>query len=85
MDKLPEAYAKAVGEADSGVVVPVFQLEGPNGRQQFVVLQVTARRAPGDIKYEDVKDKIREQLGQQLAIRRYLDRLRKATYVDIRT
>ena len=85
MDKLPEAYAKAVGEADSGAVVPLFQLEGPNGRQQFVVLQVTARRAPGDIKYEDVKDKIREQLGQQLAIRRYLDRLRKATYVDIRT
>jgi peptidyl-prolyl cis-trans isomerase SurA len=85
MDKLPEAYAKAVGEADSGSVLPVFQLQADNGRQQFVVLQVTARRAPGDIKYEDVKDKIREQLGQQLAIRRYLDRLRKATYVDIRT
>jgi peptidyl-prolyl cis-trans isomerase SurA len=85
MDKLPEAYAKAVGEADSGAVVPVFPLEGPNARQQFVVLQVTARRAPGDIKYEDVKDKIRDQLGQQLAIRRYLDHLRKATYVDIRT
>jgi peptidyl-prolyl cis-trans isomerase SurA len=85
MDKLPEAYAKAVGEADSGTVLPVFPLEAGNGRQQFVVLQVTARRAPGDIKYDDVKDKIREQLGQQLAIRRYLDHLRKATYVDIRT
>jgi len=85
MDKLPEAYAKAVGQADSGTVVPVFPLEAANGRQQFVVLQVTARRAPGDIKYDDVKDKIREQLGQQLAIRRYLDHLRKATYVDIRT
>jgi peptidyl-prolyl cis-trans isomerase SurA len=84
-DKLPEAYAKAVGKADSGAVIPVFQIEGASGRQQFVVLQVTARRAPGDIKYEDVKDKIREQLSQQLAIRRYLDRLRKATYVDIRT
>jgi peptidyl-prolyl cis-trans isomerase SurA len=84
IDKMPEAYAKAIGQADSGTVVPVFQLEGANGRQQFVILQVTARRAPGDIKYEDVKDKIREQLSQQLAIRRYLDRLRKATYVDIR-
>jgi peptidyl-prolyl cis-trans isomerase SurA len=85
MDKLPEAYAKAVGQADSGTVLPVFPVEAANGRQQFVVLQVTARRAPGDIKYEDVKDKIREQLGQQLAIRRYLDHLRQATYVDIRT
>jgi peptidyl-prolyl cis-trans isomerase SurA len=85
LDKLPATYAKAIGEADSGAVIPVFPLEGPNGRQQFVVLQVTARRAPGDIKFEDVKDKIREQLGQQLAIRRYLDQLRKATYVDVRT
>jgi hypothetical protein len=50
-----------------------------------VVAQVTARRPQGDIRYEDVKDRIREQLGQQLAIRRYIDRLRAATYVDIRT
>ena len=85
LDKLPPTYAKAIGEADSGAVIPVFPLEGPNGRQQFVVLQVTARRAPGDIKFDDVKDKIREQLGQQLAIRRYLDQLRRATYVDVRT
>ena len=35
------------------------------------------RRPPGDIRYEDVRDRIRDQLGQQLAIRRYLDRLRK--------
>jgi hypothetical protein len=37
------------------------------------------------MKYEDVRDRIREQLGQQLSIRRYLDRLRKATYVEIRS
>ena len=49
------------------------------------LLHIFLSNSPGDIKYEDVKDKIREQLGQQLAIRRYLDRLRKATYVDIRT
>ena len=50
-----------------------------------MVLQVTGRRPEGDVKYEDVRDRIREQLGQQLAIRRYLDRLRKATYVEMRT
>ena len=82
--KLPENYAKVIGTADSGTVVPVFTLTA-NGREQFVVLQVTGRRAEGDIKYEDVRDRIREQLGQQLAIRRYLDRLRKATYVEIRS
>jgi peptidyl-prolyl cis-trans isomerase SurA len=84
-DKLPEAYAKAIGEADSGAVAPVFQLEGNGSRAQLVILQVIGRRPPGDIRYEDVRDRIREQLGQQLAIRRYIDRLRKSTYVDVRS
>jgi len=83
--KLPENYAKVMGEADSGAVLPVFTLSGTGGRDQFVVLQVTGRRPEGEVKYEDVRDRIREQLGQQLAIRRYLDRLRKATYIEIRT
>jgi peptidyl-prolyl cis-trans isomerase SurA len=84
LTKLPENYAKVIGEADSGTVVPVFTLPAGN-REQFVVLQVTGRRPEGDVKYEDVRDRIRDQLGQQLAIRRYLDRLRKATYVEIRS
>jgi hypothetical protein len=65
-------------------VVPVFTLPA-GAREQFVVLQVTGRRPEGEVKYEDVRDRIREQLGQQLAIRRYLDRLRRATYVEIRS
>jgi peptidyl-prolyl cis-trans isomerase SurA len=85
VDKMPEAYAKVIGDADSGTVAPVFQLPGAGTRDQFVVLQVTGRRPPGDIRYEDVKDRIRDQLGQQLAIRRYIDELRRTTYVDIRS
>ncbi len=85
VDKMPEAYAKAVGQADSGTVVPVFKVPGAGTRDQFVVLQVTGRRPPGDIRYEDVRDRIRDQLGQQLAIRRYIDELRRTTYVDIRS
>jgi peptidyl-prolyl cis-trans isomerase SurA len=84
MDKLPEPYAKAIGQADSGVVVPIFTVPGAGNHEQFVVLQVTARRSPGDIRYEDVKDHIRQQLSQELGIRRYLDHLRKASYVEIR-
>jgi peptidyl-prolyl cis-trans isomerase SurA len=83
--KLPESYGKIIGEADSGAVLPVFTIPGAGGRDQFVVLQVTSRRPEGEVKYEDVRDRIRDQLGQQLAIRRYLDRLRKATYVEIRS
>jgi peptidyl-prolyl cis-trans isomerase SurA len=83
--KLPEAYGKVIADADSGAVLPVFTMPGAGGRDQFVVLQVTSRRPEGEVKYEDVRDRIRDQLGQQLAIRRYLDRLRKATYVEIRS
>jgi peptidyl-prolyl cis-trans isomerase SurA len=83
--KLPEAYAKALKDTDSTKVLPVFTMPGPGERDQFVVLEVTDRRPEGEVRYEDVRDRIREQLGQQLAIRRYLDRLRKATYVEMRT
>jgi peptidyl-prolyl cis-trans isomerase SurA len=83
-DSLPEAYAKAIADADSGAVVPVFTLKAAGDREQFVVLRVTGRRSKGEIRYEDVKDRIRQQLGQELAIRRYIDQLRKSTYVEMR-
>jgi parvulin-like peptidyl-prolyl isomerase len=84
-DKLPEAYGAAIAGADSGAVVPIFTLKGAGDRDQFVVLQVTGRRSQGEVRYEDVKDRIRQQLGQELAIRRYIDQLRKTTYVEIRS
>jgi peptidyl-prolyl cis-trans isomerase SurA len=83
--KLPENYAKIVGDAGSGTLLPVFTVPGSGGRDQFVVLRVTDRRPEGEIRYDDVRDRIRDQLGQQLAIRGYLDRLRKATYVEMRS
>ena len=45
---------------------------GQGNRQQYVVLMVTGRRAEGELRYEDVRDRIRDQLGNQLAIRRYI-------------
>jgi len=83
-DKLPEPYAQVIADADSGAVLPVFTVPGPGDHEQFVVLQVMARRSQGDIRFDDVKERIRQQLGQELAIRRYIDQLRKGTYVDLR-
>jgi peptidyl-prolyl cis-trans isomerase SurA len=85
VDKLPPAYAQAIGAAEEGTVLPPFAVEGSNGRTRYAVVRVTSRRSEGDVRYEDVRDKIRSQLGEQLAIRRYLDRLRKSSYVEIRT
>ncbi len=83
--QLPEEYRNGIGSADSGSTVPVFPIRAQLGvRRKYVVLQVTSRRGEGAIRYEDVKDQIRKNLGNDLAIRRYIERLRRSTYVDIR-
>lgn len=83
--QLPEEYKEGIGTADSGQIVGPFAVRKEMGlRRKWVVLQVTGRRSEGAIKYEDVKEQIRKKLSDDLAIRRYLDRLRRATYVDVR-
>jgi len=85
INRLPPEYQKALGQADSGAVLQVFKLPGPTSyRDKNIVLLLTARRAEGDVRYEDVKDQIRMNLGKELAVRHYLDRLRRSTYVETR-
>jgi peptidyl-prolyl cis-trans isomerase SurA len=84
LDKLPPVYARALADADSGSVVAPFALDGPGGRRKFAVILVTEKRSEGEIRYEDVKDRVRGALAEQLATRKYLQRLRSATYVDMR-
>lgn len=83
--QLPDEYKEGIGAADSGQVVPPFAIRKEMGlRRKYVVLQIVNRRVEGTIKYEDVKDQIRKKLSDDLGVRRYLDHLRRATYVDIR-
>ena len=84
LDRLPQMYTAGVGAADSGTVVAPFLLTGADGRNKYAIVKVTERRPAGDVTYEDVKEKIRSDLGEEFAIRRLLARLRAATYVDIR-
>ena len=84
-DQLPPEYQAGLGTADSGQVVPVFTIQKDAGlRQKYVVLQVTNRRVAGEIRYEDVKDAIRKRLGEELAVRHYIQRLRASTFVEMR-
>ncbi len=83
--QLPDEYKDGIGTADSGQVVPPFAIRKAMGlRRKYVALQVTSRRTEGAIRYEDVKEQIRKKLSDDLATRRYLDRLRRSTYVDLR-
>jgi len=85
MTKLPPAYTQAIGTSGEGAVIQPFALEGAGSRVKYAVVVITARRPEGDVRYEDVRDKVRQQLGEQLGVRRYLDALRRKAYVEIRT
>ena len=84
IDKLPPVYGRVLADADSGSIVAPFALDGPGGRRKFAVIVVSEKRAEGEIRFEDVKDRVRALLADRLATRKYLERLRKATYVDVR-
>jgi peptidyl-prolyl cis-trans isomerase SurA len=88
--QLPAAFTQAFGAAagalpDSGQVY-VFGLTGAEDdpREKWVVAKVTEVRPSGAVRFEDVRDRIRAQMGEELAMRRWLDGLRKGLYVDIR-
>jgi hypothetical protein len=48
------------------------------------VFELTKRLPEGELSFDEVKDRIREALGQQLAVKHFLDLLRRTTYVDVR-
>ncbi|HWA58968.1 MAG TPA: peptidylprolyl isomerase [Gemmatimonadales bacterium] len=83
--QLPEEYKAGIGAADSGQIVGPFEIRKEMGlRRKYVVLQVKARHGEGAVLYDDVKDQIRQKLSSDLAQKRFVDRIRRSTYVDIR-
>ncbi len=88
VDQLQPPYSDVLADVQSGELLPVFRLEQPgeddDNRARYVVLEVLQRRAEGAVRYEDVRENIRELLKQELAVQRYLAELKSATYVDVR-
>ena len=84
IDQLPPSYAP-VTQADSGQLTPVFRLEGADSlRSKYAFALVTAKRAAGPVRFEDVRDQLRVRVGQDLALKRFMANLRRLAYVDIR-
>ena len=81
--QLPPEYQEVLGDSARGLLPP-FMVGATTPRPKVVVLDVTERRGAGPLQFEDVRDRIRQNLGQQLAIQHYLTQLRRITYVDIR-
>lgn len=81
---VPPEYQKVLSSDTTLGLKPVITEGADTPRPKFVVLEVTARKDAGDLAYEDVKMRIRQSLGDQLAIRHFIEQLKRQIYVDIR-
>lgn len=79
----PEYQQRIAGDTVSGRK-PVFVVGEGGRRPKFVILELTGHQPEGDLTFEDVKGRIRERLSQELAVRHYLNQLRRQIYIDIR-
>ncbi len=86
LESLPATYSEAIAGVPAGKLAPIFRMEAPVDplRSKFAVLLVTVRVPAGAVRYEDVKEQIRQGLVERLTQQRYLDKLRRASLVDIR-
>ena len=84
VSQLPPDYEKAIGTDTVPGLKPVFEVAAGTARPRFVVFELLKRLPEGELGFDEVKDRIRDGLGQQLAIKHHLDLLRRTTYVDVR-
>ena len=84
VSQLPPDYEKVVGSDTVPGLKPVFEMGAGTARPRFVVFELVRRLPEGDLSFNEVKDRIRDGLAQQLAVKHYLDLLRRTTYVDVR-
>jgi peptidyl-prolyl cis-trans isomerase SurA len=84
MSQLPPDYEATIGRDSIPGLKPVFQVGTGTARPRFVVFELMKRLPEGELAFDEVKDRIRDGLGQQLALKHHLDLLRRTTYVDVR-
>lgn len=82
-DSMPASYQRAFAGKKPGDVT-VFEIPGIAGRPKFVVARLATVEEGGEYKLSDLRDRVRQQLVEEGSIRRFLDTLRKQSYVSIR-
>ena len=82
-DSLPPAWQQAFANAKVGDVVVINVAGISDNISKFVVAQVTAVSAAGEMTLADVKENLRDQMAQSGAMRRYLDNLKKEIFVVV--
>jgi len=84
LTELPPEYQQLLKSDTTVGLKPVITVGAGSSRPKFVVMEVTRRHGEGELAFEDVKLRIKDILSNDLAIRHYVDQLRRQTYIDIR-
>jgi peptidyl-prolyl cis-trans isomerase SurA len=82
-DSMPDTYQKAFGGKKIGETI-TFEIPGPFGHPKFVVAQLLTMDKGGEYTLRDLRERVRQQLVDEGSYRRFLDGLRKETFVRIR-
>lgn len=81
-EQLPPSYRDAIATHPKGDFVGPFAIsDRGRGVAKYVVLQLTDVIEAGDYTVEEVRDRMRQQLGQERSFRRLLDQLKQETYL----
>lgn len=84
-DSLPVEYQNAIKGHKAGDILDPFPIEDPTTHiPKFFILELTSVSEAREPTVADYRERIRDQLAQEKGMRRYLDNLRKQTYVAIR-
>lgn len=82
--QLPKEYQAAIAGHKSGDILDPFTIQdNTRGVPKFFILELTSISGAREPTLADYRERIRDQLSQQKAIRHYLDSLRKETYVAV--
>jgi peptidyl-prolyl cis-trans isomerase SurA len=85
-DKLPVTYQKAFLLRKPSDIV-TFQIPGASSRPdvpKYVVAQLLTVEEAGDQTLDELRAAVRSELSQRGGVRRYIDTIRKQTYVSVR-
>jgi peptidyl-prolyl cis-trans isomerase SurA len=83
--QLPQEYQTAItGHKANDILDPFVIEDKTRGTPKYFVVQITSIAGEHEPTVADWREKIRDQLAEEKAIRRYLDGLRKVSYVSVR-
>lgn len=84
IEQLPTEYQAAIKGHKAGEILDPFAItDKTRGVPKFFVVQLTNVTEAHEPSVADFRQRIRDQLVQEKAVRRYLDQLRQQTYVAI--